>query len=387
MALTLQRMHESGAHFIPYGSLYALPATLPGREWDNYAEIWRTERPGGAIINATWARPQGIPVREPSAHYICLHPKSVRDFIVWTHVQALDRYDTDGLYFDLAAPNSPCRNPRHAQPPAEEDVQYYPVWWQRQLMKRLWVACKSRRPEYLIAIHHAKCPITVSGFADLVLSGEALNMFFKGDDFSVAAAAGDPAAYVPDYGRVPDVLTELQYSQTLGVINTPLPEIKKWNRELMEQRPDLLERYTRTLLAHVVALDIPVYPSMMDMHLFDAVMAARQQFGGIADAQFVPPSESERLLAGAPAALTVAMHLRPGDTKLLLAASNLTDQPIWETVRLHPQALADAGVSLPPDAALTDAIAGEPLPGDLATGWRVDVPPQDFRLLLLGSDR
>ncbi len=386
LAEGLARVREFGAEYVPYGALYVLAATLPRGEWDHYADAWRIGRPQGSMIVPNWALLQGIPPRQPSAYYICLSPKSVRDFIVWYNVQAIEDYGVGGLYFDLAAPNTLCMNPAHDHPASVDGVQYYPLWWQREIMKRLWIACKQKNPDHLISIHHAKTPITAAGFADMVLSGEALNMFFRSDNFVMSESDSDPSMYVPDYSHLPDVLYEVAYSQRTGVINELLPEVIKWNRTVMRDDPERLAYYTRTLLARVVAYGIPVYPSAFDMKLFDDIQRGYERFGWLEGTRFVGPWESAPLLGEAEHALSIALHLRPGGESVLLAVANLTDGPLTETLRPDVAALREASSAIADGPVAVDAITGEPVAGDAASGWSVSVPPQNYRLLLLGPE-
>lgn len=382
----LAKLEELGINYVPYGALYVLPATLPRNEWEHYAEAWRIGRPEGNARERTFGTLQGIPFEQASMYYICLSPKSVRDFIVWYHVQAIREYGVGGLYFDIAAPNTLCMNSGHDHPPATGGVQYYPMWWQRELMKRLWIACKRENPDHLIAIHHAKSPITVAGFADMILSGEALNMFFRAEHFVMSEADTDPTMYMPDYSALPNVLYEVGYSQRMGVINELLPEIIKWNRTAMREDPERLARYTRTMLARVAAYGIPVYPSSMDMSLFDALQRGYERFGWLDGTRFVGPWESGPFMGGSEHALSVALHLRPQGDSVLLVAANLTDGPLTETLRPDPAALREAGSALADGPVLIDAISGEPIAGNMEGGWPVSVPAQDYRLLLLGPE-
>lgn len=386
MEESLRDLREQGIHLVPYGALYVMPAKLPQGEWRDYAGLWRTRHPRGSHRNPTWAARMNIPVGEPSMHYICLQPRSLRDFLVWTYVQALEQHDIDGVYFDLGAPNRPCRNPEHDHPAAGVDgVEFYPLYAHRRLLQRLWVATKARNPDYLIAMHHAKVPVTVSGFTDIVLSGEALNLQFKKPHWTRETANTDPTTYVPDYAQLPDVMYEAQYSQNKGFMNVLLPQITKWNDDLMAQQPDLLSQYTRSLLARVVAYGIPVWRSRMDYEMYDGVIAAYGRFGGLANTTFLGPWESGPLLLESAEPLKVSLYLRPGDSRqVLVCVANFGPQAVRRTLHLDEEALRQRGLDLPEAQAVTNLLARRPVV-TMDGGWPVELASQGYALYMVDA--
>lgn len=317
------------------------------------------------------------------ASYICLYPKSFRDFFVWQYVQAIEKYGIEGLYLDLASPNILCRNRNHPHGKfVELGGEYYPFFWQRELMQRLYVACKSRKRDFLISVHHAKVPVVCSGFCDLVLSGEPLNIIFRKKPRVLDIANSDPLAYVPDYSELPNEIYEVQYSQRKGFISMLLPEIVKWNETLMDARPDLLKNYTRKLLARAVLYDIPLSAKRMDMDYYNRVLKAQERFGWLTGASYLGPWESGAYLGSGGVNLKAAFYLKPQDKKLMLVVSNLSDQDVREDISLNVEALSKSGLIITPDCRVLDAMEGAPYPSGQGR-ITVTVPPQDFRVFIV----
>jgi hypothetical protein len=339
------RMQSLGIRFIPYASLYGMPSIFPRGERKDYYSAWSTM----SLPASTAFGPMKGPRRKKrlKADYICLFPKSFRDFLVWEHVQALEKYNVDGLYLDLASPNFLCQNSNHPHGAhVKRGGVYYPFFWQRKLMQRLYIAAKSRKKDFLIAQHHAKIPIVCSGFSDLVLSGEALNLFFMKKPRNKKIANLDPSAYIPDYSQIPDDLYEIQYSQRKGFISMLLPEIIKWNKKLMNRNPDLLRKYTQMLLARTVVYDIPIYAGRLDKNYYNKVLQAQQRFGWLGDAEYIGPWESPKYIRSGGKNLKIAFYLKPKDNKILIVMANLTSRPIRENISLNLEVLKVNGINL-----------------------------------------
>lgn len=372
-----RRMAANHIRFILYGALYGMAARMPNNEWKDYAAYWRA---GGdaAVVSPGWGALLGTKKGEPTTYYISVAPKSFRDFLVWQYVNSIEKYGIEGLYLDLASPNFLSRNPHH---PGGDWVakggQYYPFFAQRDLMKRLWVACKSRNKEFFMIQHHAKVPVIVSGFSDVVLSGEPLNLFFRGPNFTVRNAATDPAAYVPDYSKLPRTMYEVQYSQTRGFLSFLLPEVVKWNDELIKAHPDLLRKYTQTLLARTSVYDVPTSENRMDRALRSSVLRAQGRFPGFRDARFIGPWKSPELVDCGSGKLSCGLYLAREGKSIMMVLSNLGEADASETVRPRLDELRKAGIDLRGGFEITDAMSGKA--GDL----RVTLRPNEFRMLII----
>ena len=378
-------MKKLGIKFVPYGALYAITSRLPLGEWKNYGVFWSVF---GRQVSVNAPHSSRTTVEEPvrskiGFSYICPFPKSLRDFLVWQYVEAIEKSDIDGMYLDQAAPGILCQNRNHPHGQfIERGSEYYPFFWQRELMQRLYVACKSKKPDFLISVHHSRVPVICSGFADLVVSGEPLQTFFKKKPRALKISDRDPSAYVPDYSHLPDVLFEIDYSQRKGFISMLLPEIIKRNEQLMKARPDLLKYYTRTLLTRSVLYDIPLSAKRMDLESYNSMLKAQERFGWLTGASYYGPWESGRYLRSGGSQLKLALYLKPQDSKLMMVAANLSDRDAFEEIALNTEELKESAVHLQGSCRVTDLLGNRPYPSENGR-MKLTVPAQDFRIFMV----
>lgn len=377
------QIRSAGASLIPYGTLYAMPARLPNGEWRHYARFWRTEHPRGTSRYPRWAASMGLSPREPALVYISVYPKSFQDFLVYQYVQAIDDDDIDGLYLDLASPNFSSLNSLH---PYAEHVRnggaFFPLFRHRELMKRLYVATKAKKADFLIIQHAAKLPVVVSGFSDVILSGEPLNLFFRAPGWTRRRQISDTAAYHPDYGRLPKELYEIQYAQTRGFVNMLLPETIKWDNDLLLRRefPQLLDRFTYTLVTRAVLYDTPLRISRMNTEIYKRVLRAQERFGWMVGVEFIGPWESAQFL-GVSAGVDASVYLKEAENRIMVVLANIGDKTVKTSVSLNRKALAAAGVNLPTKMRVTDATTGAAV--HLSGGQTLSLEPDRFRLLIV----
>ena len=378
-------MQRLGIGFIPYGALYGMSSHLPLGEWKNYGVFWSAF---GKQASSNAPQSSGTSVEEPRRtkggfSYVCPFAKSFRDFLVWQYVQAIEKFDIDGMYLDLAAPGILCQNQNHPHGPVvERGYEYYPFFLQRKLMQRLYIACKAKKPAFLISVHHSKVPVICSGFADLVVSGEPLQTLFKKKRRILKLGNKDASAYVPDYSDLPDWFFEIEYSQRRGFISMLLPEIIKRNEQLMKARPDLLKYYTRTLLTRAVVYDIPLSAKRMDLESYNNVLKAQERFGWVTGASYNGPWESGKYLRGGGPRLKLALYLQPQDSKLMLVAANFSDQDAVEEISLNLEELKKSGLQLQGRYRVTDLLEARPYPSENGR-MKLSVPAQDFRMLMV----
>lgn len=362
----------SGVRFMPYGTLYGMPAALPRGEWKDYAPFWQTENSRAVSRNPNFAAALGLPKGAVSIIHVSTEPKSFQDFLVWEYAQAIDRWGIEALYWDFGSPQYLSRNRLHSGGEwVAQGGQFYPLFAQRELMKRVWVALKARNPEFLMMLHQVQTPVVVSGFADVILTGEALNRMFKGPGWSVEKARTDLAAYVPDYSKLPEVMWEAQFSQRRGFISMLLSQVIKWNDSLMAAHPEICAERTRVLLARTLVYDVSLSYMRNHRPTLDAVIAAQNRFPGFYEARFVGPWESAAELQEGGAKLKVALY-RPGaEERCFMVLSNWSDTAIRECVAPKKG-----------KARVIDAVANRPLARNQAGAVEITVPPNDFRLLI-----
>lgn len=370
---TRVRMKRNGIKLVPYSALYALPARLPQNEWKDFGDYWKTATLQGDFRKKEWADWQDILLPGQQSNLsICLYSRSVQDLFVWQFVEGIRKFDTSGLYLDLATPLALCRNPHHPHGRFVRDgAQYYPFFWQRELMKRLYVACKSMKPDFPLIVHQGKIPIVCCGFSDFVLSGEFLNVSF---------AKG--AYYDPDYSEFPDTFYQAEFLQTRGFEVVMLPQILKWGQERITGNPGLFRKYTRTLLARTAVFDIPIYAARMDMDYYEKYLGAFEKFGWLGNVEFFGPSESVQLLNRSPDPLKIGMYLKPGADEILLAAANLGNTVGQATISFNGNMLRKAGVNLRKDFSVLNAMENTLYPHEDA-GFNVKLEANDFALFII----
>jgi hypothetical protein len=385
---TLKRMREEDVGFVPYGALYGMPALLPGDEWKDYGPLWKSMHPKGNVRNPRWAKLQNITDKKPSLITICPYHRSFQDFIVWQNVKAIEKYHTAGCYLDLSTPGYLCQNLNHPHGKfVAQGVEYYPFFSQRELMKRLFIASKSRNRDFMIIPHHGKNLVICSGFADMVLSGESLNMLFIKSNVLSKTLEKDilkaQSAYVPDYSMLSDVFFEFEYSQNKGYVHVCLPQvITKSNEQLMRENPKLLEKYSESLFARAVVYDIPLYFERMDKDRYRAILQAEQRAGVLAGATYLGPWECRRFLAEGSGKLKASCYLLKGGKRVMLMVANLSDRRVQETLKLNLHGLKQAGVVLPQDLKATDGVTSKPFPLDQGR-LTLELEPNGFYIMMI----
>jgi hypothetical protein len=379
-----ESMKREGVHFIPYGLLWGLPGKLPDGAWKDYHRFWNTGNDKGGTIE-WWNRLLGLPEKSQSLIQVDIAPKSFQDFLVWQYVEAIKKYDIDGLYFDYGGPNRMSKNPLHTGGKhVGEGGQYYPFFAQRRIMQRLYVACKALKPDFLISLHNSKNPAISSGFLDLELSGEALSVLFHRPHWKPTTTSLDPENYIPDYSQLPEELFSAQYANQYGSHNMLLPMVSKWNETLMAQHPDLYEKYSRTLMARTSVYNVALYDSRVYQPLLESLYAAQKNFGWLRNSQFYAPEDNDQFLKDKPQKLRVGMHLSRDERGVMLVAANLDASEVAEKIQFDLEALKRAGVKLSKEANFLDAATLQPVEGSEKNGAiALKIPANDYRIFIV----
>lgn len=364
--------NRAGVRYMPYGTLYGMPAALPRGEWKDYAPFWQTENSHAVSRNSNFASALGLPPGAVSIVHVSTEPKSFQDFLLWEYAEAVDRWGIEALYWDFGSPQYPSRNRHHTGGDwVAQGGQFYPVFAQRELMKRAWVALKARKPEFLIMLHQVQTPVVVSGFADVILTGEALNRVFKAPGWTVEKARTDLAAYVPDYSKLPEVMWEAQYSQRRGFISMLLSQVIKWNDELMAAHPEVCAERTRVLLARTLVYDVSLSYVRNHRATLDAVIVAQNRFPGFHEASFTGPWESASLLREGGRKLRVAMYVPKTGERCFLVAANWSDSAVSEAIAPRMG-----------KGRVIDAMTNRTMEVNPSGAVELLVPANDFRLLI-----
>lgn len=371
------------AGFIPYGALYGMPALLPDGEWKDYASTWRVDPNGGSVPNVNWGKALGLPKGAESLIYVCPSQRSFQDFLIWQYVQAIEQGHIDGAYFDVASQNYICVSPGHEHAgPHDDGWQYYPLFSQRRLMQRLYVACRDRDPEFLFTQHCAMQSAVTSSFTDVVIKGEALNRTFKQQHYSLEVAQTDPTAYVPDYSKIPRDYFELHFTPQQGPLLMLLPQVVKTNDKLMRSEPELCSRYTRMMLARTAVCDVPVMKSHADFTLCSSVERAQVRSGIVDATAFHGPWVAEKYLTCGGKELTAGIYFKPAKGSIAIIVANLGRTTAKETFTLNLVALASEGITPAPSARIISAFADEELAIAGDTPIELELEPNDLKIVV-----
>lgn len=389
----LAKAHHNKVRFIPYSSLMWWHGDIP--ELQAYWKYWVMDlAQRGTRIEGWQPSKRTLDAgKKGNAFEISLYSKSIQDFLIWQYVQAAEKWNQDGVYFDVAAGRANVVNPNAGRLVPDKGKMYQPVFSVREFHKRLYKAVKARQPDFLITQHHGKTPILYSGFSDIIYSGEALNLLFLdvgSQQKKLGKLSEDRAPYAPDYSRIPDDFWRATYGSQFGFVPYLLPQIFKWRASWGDGGTEEMVRaqqkqdggpYTRILLSRALVLGLPVMRLRLDVDVFDKVMRGFEQFGGLVEPlTFIGPEEAERIHRKANTSrLLTSAYLRPETRKMVLIIANWTPNKVSEALDLNFSAMAG---NLTAIAKVTDLEGGAP-PSHSAQSIKVELPGNDFRVLMI----
>lgn len=254
----VRRMHDNGIKVL----IYLAPGMLTG-QFDSFFEYgkddWRAF-PLGRWGSTTVRKGQW-------AVTCCSCVPEYRDFMAEGVKKLLTEYDVDGLYYDAGI--SPCRNFRHgcgylpASSPKSTSTQRgagvigidyvdagkdktaayrvkYDLLGQRELFKRLYVICKSIKPDSIISHHMSNFMfIPMTSFADIYWNGEQVITYPQGwypsmEEFRaqfVGRPWGVPAEFLAYQREWPNPWDALSFTLLHDV--TVRPAISPWDNNLI----------------------------------------------------------------------------------------------------------------------------------------------------------
>ncbi|MCX7599804.1 MAG: DUF6067 family protein, partial [Armatimonadetes bacterium] len=106
------------------------------------------------------------------------------DFLIWGIVQLIKRYDIGGIYMDGLAYPTMGDNPYTGLGYVTEDGKRYPsvaVFGSREFLKRLYIACKTLKPDFYFRSHSSGGPfMPTMSFVSTYFNGEQLGNFPSG---------------------------------------------------------------------------------------------------------------------------------------------------------------------------------------------------------------
>ncbi len=373
---------RNGLGVIPYSAGCLLSLKAP--ELEKYRPYWVTnpnkEHKG---------RSENVMV----SHY----PKSIRDFLVWNHVEAartVPQYR--GLYFDVAdiAYNVTNPNANEYDMARQPAANFKPIYEMRDFYKRVYKAVKAVRPDYLITMHEAKVPQVFGTFAEFMLSGEGLNATFLDAGRALAIsrklAPGQPP-YMPDYSLLTDGFWKACYVPQ-GYVNVFLPQITKtfppgrngksseaaW-RDWFANHPEFVTQHTREMFSRTLVLGLQARSERCDSKVWLSVMRGFERIGGLSDeVEQVPWWEAQRLVKKPLPGLVLAGYLRRRAQEAIVIGANWSAQPVDAPLELN---MDEMGITR--QGAHVIDLESNVVIGPASAPSKLSVRPNDFRMLLI----
>ena len=190
------------------------------------------------------------------------------------------------------------------------------------------------------------------------------------------------SAPTPYLFNLPADYFELHFSPDQGPVLMLLPQVIKWNEELMRKDDALRTKFTRTMLARAAVMDVPVMKSHADNELCNRVERAQVR-SGIADgASFHGPWEAASFVTGSGHQLRFGVYIKAKDRGLAMVVANTTAAAVRETITLNSTSLDAAGVHPGPKATLINAFTGAEtsIPGEAPV--QLELAPDDLQYIV-----
>lgn len=242
------------------------------------------------------------------------------DFIIYKLIKGFEELGETGWYQDGYVVSG-CRNTAHGCGYIDETgrlKETFPIFARREMMKRLYVAIKERKPDAVIVGHISHIlEIPVLSFADAYLDGEAAPTPY-------IAVRGKTAPPWDGYyiKRLPPDVLQAQYrGAQFGIVQIFLPEIflKDTTQESITAYLDQTEHMCALMFAHDIHNFWAFRSDQLTVYKYYKVM---DDFG-LVDSQCMPYWSNSDLISCSNPDVKVTAYCRPG--KVLLVISNLSE--------------------------------------------------------------
>lgn len=264
--------------FIPYSSLYILPATAPAVEENK--NVWAAAPPRR---NKIWSKK--LNTLKPILP-VTLEADSIKNYLIDQHIELLKNFKTDGIYFDAAAPyeNAALKKYGRSLNLNNNPLIYVPMFSHRDFVKQFWEATKSVDRDFLIIHHAPRVPKFATAFIDIVVVGEAINRIFKNpasgrvgirrkiEDFTQFF---NPS-YVPDYSALPPTIPIGYKHHDDGVNYMLLPQVLKRNDSFLKKNKNIFKQWSDSAIEFAEKNDLSLWFSRLDMQaVVDSIIEGR----------------------------------------------------------------------------------------------------------------
>ncbi len=283
---------------------------------------------------------------------------------LWLARQArlIDEFDIDGFYLDGSEWPLWCRNRHHGCGYTREDGKTGDtcnIFGTRDYMKRLYVLCRSRKPDAQINIHNSTVMVIPTlGWGTSSWDGEQLG-----------SLSWDKGGAVDKMQYALDVLPlDAFRAEFMG---------RQWGvpaEFLCYQRPYTTPQILAVTLLH----DVLVRPSADYLPMVSELWRLYDRFG-MKDAEFLPYWSNAAVIKAGPEGIRTSAYRHPRNG-LLMVVSNLAAAAITAEVQIDTAALGLTGAGL----AARDALSEEPI---ALTGGRftLSMEPMSYRWVRLAA--
>ena len=338
----LKKSKAAGKKISAYTFLNNVSTRLP--EYNLFFDEWKRER------NAAKGK-YFLDVVAPNV-------KSWQDFVVWSWKLGLERFDIDGLYYDLVWP-SPSTNPDHGGYVTEDGKpgRCWPIFAVREIAKRAYVMYRMHKQETAFIGHCSSNPIIlpILSFCDFALDGEQF-----------ATVLHSYTDQVPlDKWR-----TEFTCRQ-FGMMPLFLPEIQKsGNTNYNHTKPEpTAEMAGLTYLHDIMVWGIWVHPKTMHEY-----QNAKMAFLADGDVEFLPYWSNGDVFSSDSESVKISAYRKRG--ACLMMVMNMSTEPVSTTLNVNLSALELDAASLD----VKDAVSNEPL---TLAGGKLKMALQNRRLYMI----
>lgn len=329
--------HERKIRLIPYFG-YEISDIAP--EWPFYSkECLVSPRAGGY---------HRLP--EQHASIVC-YQSAWQDFMADGIARAMDEYDLDGVYLDGTADPWECHNLKHGCGYIKPDGSIggkYAIFATREMMKRIWMIVKSRKPDGMINVHQSTVmTIPTIAFATSYWDGEQFGGIERGKwSLEVLPLDAFRCEFMGHQWGVPAEL--LCYDQ-------PYTHAEALSFSLLH---DILVRGN---LGGSLEMESKLWKAM-------------DRFGR-KQARWLPYWSNQEYVSTDSAETKVSLYSR-GEDGLVAIVSNLAEKPREVEVRLNRQALG-----LPENLTAWDIVNEHDMPLTAEPGIRQSLNPLEFRAI------
>lgn len=309
----LSLIDSIGKSYAPYTALHMLSTSV--EELKDYVNLWESSesRTGG------WGgKNSGIPSMQP----VSFEHKSLADFMLLRHTEAIREQGLRAMYFDIAGMTSLSKTMERTLTASqlESGFVYYPFFGLREFAKRYWKIVKSIAPDFEIFWHTgAILPKSITTYTDFMIFGESFHYMFSDETTNA-----EFDKYNPDYFALEESMFRGPLSQKNGFSYMLIPQLKRGDKPEFTKKA--LRNKTRSLLAFSLLHKYPVWDTKLSSKEYISLLRHIDKFGGLHDAKF---KRDELIVPTINGVVAVAEYSK--DKKKFMVVVNRSDRPIDRT--------------------------------------------------------